>query len=96
MPRLIWLPEAVADIERLHRFLHDKNPRAVADAALCIQAAARRLETFPETGAPMTTQPPFRQIYAAFGSGAYVLRYRLNRNGEIVIARVWHSRELRK
>lgn len=37
-----------------------------------------------------------REIFAAFGAGAYVLRYRINAHGEVVVIRVWHSRELRE
>ncbi len=37
-----------------------------------------------------------REIFAAFGSGAYVLRYRLNVQGDPVMARVCHSREARE
>ena len=95
VPALIWLPEALADIERLHAHLDTANPQAAADAVLCIQAAARRLTLFPEIGAPMASHPPYRQIFAAFGSGAYVLRYRIDEQGNPVIVRVWHSRELR-
>jgi plasmid stabilization system protein ParE len=40
-----WLPAAVADIERLHAFLHGKNPQAAARAAASILGAARMLET---------------------------------------------------
>jgi plasmid stabilization system protein ParE len=39
MPQVIWLPEALEDIERLHRFLAEHNPHAARNAALCIQAA---------------------------------------------------------
>jgi plasmid stabilization system protein ParE len=55
MPALMWLPEALEDVERLYGFLTEKNPQATKDAVLCIQAAAIRLERFPELGAPMVT-----------------------------------------
>ena len=96
MPALIWLPEALEDIGRLNDFLAEKNPQAAADAVLCIQAAAVRLERFPELGAPMNDGTERRQVFAAFGAADYVLRYRLNQNGDPVIVRVWHSREARE
>ena len=95
MPRLIWLPEALRDIERLHDFLSEKSPRAARNAVLCIQAAARQLEDFPEIGRPMGDRSGRREVFAAFGAGAYVLRYRLAESGPVVI-RVWHSREWRE
>ncbi len=96
MPALKWLPEALEDIERLYVFLAEKNPQAAMDAVLCIQAAATRLERFPELGAPMDDGSDRRQVFAAFGAGDYVLRYRLDHHGNPVIIRVWHNREARK
>lgn len=95
MSEVVWLPEALADIERLHGFLNDKNPLAARNAILCIQAAARQLESFPEIGRPMPDASQRREVFAAFGSGAYVLRYRLGDSGQPVVIRVWHSREWR-
>ncbi|MCP5279651.1 MAG: type II toxin-antitoxin system RelE/ParE family toxin [Thiobacillus sp.] len=94
MPRVVWLPEALGDILRLNDFLAGKSPQAARNAVLCIQAAARQLETFPEIGKPMGDGR--RELFAAFGAGAYVLRYRLNESGQPVVIRVWHTRELRE
>lgn len=93
MSRVIWLPEALRDIERLYDFLAEKDTRAARNAILCIQAAARQLEFFPEIGKPMGDGR--RELFAAFGAGAYVLRYRLEQSGKPVVIRVWHSREWR-
>jgi plasmid stabilization system protein ParE len=95
MPTVIWLPEALEDIGRLYDFLAEKNSQAAADATLCIQAAAIRLAHFPGLGATMHDDSGRRQVFAAFGAGSYVLRYRLDQNGDPVIIRVWHSREAR-
>lgn len=95
MPSVIWLPEALEDIRRLYDFLVEKNPQAAAKAVLCIKAAAGKLERFPELGVPMNDDTGRRQMFAAFGAGSYVLRYRLNHNGDPAIIRVWHSREAR-
>ena len=92
---MIWLPEALSDIERLYDFLSEKSPRAGRNALLCIQAAARQLEDFPEIGKPMADRSGRREVFTAFGAGAYVLRYRLDESGPVVI-RVWHSREWRE
>lgn len=35
-----------------------------------------------------------REIFLAFGAGAYVLRYRID-GDTVVILRTWHSREKR-
>jgi plasmid stabilization system protein ParE len=95
MPQVVWLPEALADVERLHDFLATKNAIAASNAMRCIQAAARQLETFPEIGRPMADRIR-REVFAAFGAGAYVIRYRLDEQGRPVVLRVWHTREWRE
>jgi plasmid stabilization system protein ParE len=95
MPQVVWLPEALANVERLHDFLAEKNANASSNAMRCIQAAARQLESFPEIGRPMADRLR-REIFAAFGAGAYVIRYRLDEQGRPVVIRVWHSREWRE
>ena len=86
MPKVIWLPEALTDVERLHDFLAEKNANTASNALRCIQAAARQLESFPEIGRPMPDR--IRR--------EYVIRYRLDEQGRPVVVRVWHSREWRE
>jgi plasmid stabilization system protein ParE len=89
-----WLPEALSDIERLYRFLYEKNPEAAARAAATILQGANQLKSIPSAGRPMPDETSRREWFIAFGAGAYVLRYRLDKS-VIVIIRVWHSRENR-
>jgi plasmid stabilization system protein ParE len=96
MAQVIWLPDALDDVARLYDFLVEKNPQATRNAALCIKTAAQRLEMFPESGRPMDDESGRREVFTAFGAGAHVLRYRLNADGDVVIIRAWHSRELRR
>jgi plasmid stabilization system protein ParE len=93
---IVWLPEALDDIERLYDFVAEKNSQAARSAAACIKAATRQLSQFPEIGRRMDDDTGRREIFAAFGAGAYVLRYRINAHGDVVVIRVWHSRELRE
>lgn len=44
---------------------------------------------------PCLTIPAVENFFLPFASGAYVLRYRLERPDTVVIIRVWHSREKR-
>jgi len=93
---VVWLPEALDDIERLHSFLFEKNPIAARNAVVCVRAAANQLAEFPDLGRGMDDDSGRREIFAAFGAGAYVLRYRIDARGQVVVIRVWHSRELRE
>lgn len=92
---VIWLPEALEDIERLHAFLQEKSPTAAARAAQTILDGARLLESAPEAGQPMDDETKRRELFLSFGAGAYVLRYQRDDAGKVVIMRVWHSRENR-
>jgi plasmid stabilization system protein ParE len=95
MSEVIWLPEAVEDLKRLRDFLTDKNPDAAKRAAQTILNGAKTLAEFPEIGRPMNDGTERRELFEAFGSGGYVLRYILD-DKTVVIIRVWHSKEARK
>lgn len=92
--RIVWLPEALADIERLYSFLKEKSPAAATRAAQTILQGARIVEKEPEAGRPMQDDTGRREFFVAFGAGAYVLRYKRDRN-MVVVIRVWHSKEQR-
>jgi plasmid stabilization system protein ParE len=91
VPSLKWLPEALTDLERLHSFLHDLDPGAAARAAATILDGADRLQQHPHIGRLLDDDR--REWFVPFGVGAYVLRYRLDGEGNPVVIRVWHSRE---
>lgn len=95
MSEVVWLPEALADVERLHGFVLPHNPEAAARIARTILDGANRLIEMPYLGKPMGDGSARRELPFVFGSGAYVLRYMLD-GTTIVIVRVWHSRENRE
>ena len=94
MPEVAWLPEALADAARLRAFLEGKSPSAAANAAQTLRDGARLLQSFPELGRPMDDGTERRELFLAFGAGAYVLRHRID-GGTVAIIRAWHSREKR-
>jgi len=94
MPTLKWLPEALADLERLHHFLRDMSPDAARKASATILDGADRLQDHPKIGKPLDDER--REWFIPFGVGAYVLRYRMDSDGNPVVVRVWHSREHRR
>ena len=53
MPRLIWSPEALADVQRLYRFLVEKNPDAARRAASAIHDGMQIVADHPEVGRPV-------------------------------------------
>jgi plasmid stabilization system protein ParE len=56
---------------------------------------AALLESFPYLGRSLDDETDRRDWPVNFGSGAYILRYRVDDDGVVVILRVWHSREQR-
>ena len=91
---LIWLPEAKQDIARLHEFLKNKSPDAASRMVDLLLNGADKLMDFPEMGKPLGDELKRRELFLAFGAGAYVVRYILTEN-KIVVIRVWHTREMR-
>jgi addiction module RelE/StbE family toxin len=93
--KLRFLPQAYADVERLHDFLSPKNSDAADRVADLLFESARSLKDTPRKGRPL--QSGFRELIVPFGKGAYVLRYRVDEaKGAILIVRIWHSREQRQ
>lgn len=94
MSEIEWLPEALGDIERLYTFLHDKDFDAAKRMAANLLKGTELLQSSPRTGRPMPDETGRRELFVAFGAGAYVLRY-INTGKVIIIIRVWHSKENR-
>ena len=91
---IVFLPEALEDIERLYGFLLAKNPLAAQKAMLAIDEGTVMLGDTPYLGVKMEHQPDYRELYVPFGRDAYVLRYRIDADAEtLIVVRVWHSRE---
>ncbi len=57
MPRLIWSPRALADIQRIYRVLANKNQDAASRAVKTIRAGSNILAQHPEIGLIYATDP---------------------------------------
>ncbi len=91
--RLIWTPDALRDIARLHRFLATKDRAAAGRAVAAIRGGVRLLTGHPEVGRPVDDMPPeFREWPVAFGAGGYLVLYRLDGRSVVILA-VRHGRE---
>jgi plasmid stabilization system protein ParE len=84
---------ARADLERLVAFLVVLNPTASRNARESIADAMRSLQEFPDRGKPAGNG---RDLFKRFGRAAYVIRYRVDHDtDEVIVLRIWHSREQR-
>jgi plasmid stabilization system protein ParE len=93
MPRLIWSPSALVDVQRAYRFLFEKNPVAARQAVGVIRQSVNILAQQPEIGRPVDVMDPeYREWPISFGSSGYVALYHYD--GEIaIIVAVRHQRE---
>lgn len=92
---ILFSPAAVEDIERLRTFLDSANPGAAKRALARIWAAIERLPDLPAMG-KATDDGEIRQIVVRFGASGYIVRYAvIPENGDILITRLWHGREMR-
>ncbi|WP_063533137.1 type II toxin-antitoxin system RelE/ParE family toxin [Burkholderia sp. MSMB1589WGS] len=92
MSTLIWHPDALEDVARLYDFLATNSPAAARRAAQIIVDAADLIAENPGIGAP---RAEFREWMARFGRSSYVIRYAVLDAGDVLVTRVWHSREHR-
>ncbi len=87
MPRLIWTPQALADVQRLYRFLASKNMDAARRAVQAIRQGVKVLTLQPGMGRPIEDLPvEFREWLIDFGDSGYGARYRLDGDGIVVLA----------
>jgi len=94
VPQLIWSPEALSDVQRLYRFLAEKNPDAARRAASTIRDGMQIVAGHPEVGRPADDMDPeFREWPISFGASGYVALYRLEKDVALVVA-VRHQKEV--
>lgn len=84
MPRVIWSPPALRDVQRLYRFLAEKNIGAAKRAVMAIREGVKILGAQPDIGRPAEDmEPEYREWLINFGDSGYVALYRYD--GEIVL-----------
>ena len=95
MPRLIWTPEALRDVQRCYRFLATRNPRAATRAVQSIREGMQTVAAHPAVGRPVEKMDPeFREWLIGFGGSGYIVLNRLDGDRAVVLA-VRHQREAR-
>lgn len=84
-------PGALDDLDRLDRFLREKNPSAADRMLGAFEAAFTRLAENP-FDSPSIARTVLRARMIHFGKGGYVCLYEV-RDHTILVARLFHSRE---
>jgi plasmid stabilization system protein ParE len=90
---LIWSNRAIADLNRLRKFLKVKDSEAGRRAVAAIRARVRILDQYPQIGRPAEfSGKDSREWTIRFGSSGYVVRYQAE-DGLVTILAVRHMRE---
>ena len=92
MAQVIFSRNAASNIERLHRFLAEKNPDAAARAVNTILDRLAVLARSPRLGPVDPDRPDTRQLFIRFGAAGYVARYSVLGDTVTVLA-IRHMRE---
>ena len=93
MPRLIWSRSALLDVQRLYRFLADKNPEAAKRAVRAMRDEVKVLALQPGIGRPIEDLPEaFREWVIDFGDTGYVAHYHVDADALTILA-IRHQKE---
>lgn len=94
MPSLSWTPQAVADVQRLYRFLAHRDLNAARNAVSEIRNSVKILAHQPASGRPIEAlSSAYREWPVNFGNSGYVVLYRIDTDVVYVLA-VRHQREM--
>lgn len=94
MPRLIWSPPALRDVQRLYHFLASQSTDAAQKAVKTIREGVKVLALQPGMGRPAEEMTPeFREWLIDFGHSGYVILYRLEDDAVMILA-VRHQKEV--
>ena len=87
MPRLIWTPSALLDVQRLYRYRVVMNPDIARRAVKAIRQGVKVLEQQPRVGRPVEEiDNEYRDWIVDFGDTGYVARYRVDQQFVAILA----------
>ena len=93
MPRVIFAPAAIRDLERLRAFLRPKNPSGAKRAGEAIVKGVQALGAHPQMGRLIEELPEqYREWIIDFGDSGYLVRYRIDERAVTILA-VRHQKE---
>ena len=87
MSHLIWTPPALADVQRLYRFLAPKEKASARRVIRTIRTGVKILAHQPQAGRPVEEMvPEFREWLIDFGSSGYIALYRFDGESVTILA----------
>jgi toxin ParE1/3/4 len=92
--KISYTKEAIADLERLRKFIEPKNPYAARRVSSELLDGIGNLRAFPKMGLPVARAPDPDSIRDLF-VGQYTVRYLIDTN-RVIILRIWHGKEVER
>jgi len=89
---VLWRQAAQADVQRIFAHIADENPIAARQVARELLLAGDSLSMFPHRGRRGRVHGT-RELVAY---PPYILVYRVDGQGNVVIVRVWHAAQSRE
>jgi plasmid stabilization system protein ParE len=87
MPRLIWSPHGLRDVQRLYGFLAEKTIEAAKRAVKSVRDGVKVIAQQPGIGRPAEDmEPECREWLIDFGDSGYVVMYRLHGQTAVILA----------
>lgn len=94
MSRLIWTAAALADVQRLYRFLALKDAESARRAVTAIRSGVKVLSHQSNLGRPVEDMEfEYREWLIDFGGSGYIALYRVE-NEAVAILAVRHQKEV--
>ncbi len=94
MSRLIWSPSALRDVQRMYRFLAEKNRDVAKRAVQAIRSGVQIILQHPEVGRPAEEmEPEYREWPIDFGHSGYLVLYHYDGRVAVIVA-VRHQKEV--
>ncbi|MDJ0388041.1 type II toxin-antitoxin system RelE/ParE family toxin [Roseomonas sp. E05] len=93
MAMLVWLPEAVADLDRLLSALRARSPEAARRAAQTVLRVTRRLAEDVMLGRPLADGTGRRELLVPLAGIGLMVRYGLDEAGRVALIRIGQGRE---
>ena len=92
MPRLVFAPHALDDLDRLADFLLEQSQRAARETGPLIIEGLQALKRHPLVGRPV--EHGLRELLISRGRSGYIALYRYDPGSDVVLVlRVRHQRE---
>lgn len=93
MPRVVFAPAAVRDLQRLRAFLRQSDPVAAKRAGAAIIQGVQKLGARPRIGRTIDDMPEiYRDWIIGFRQSGYIARYRID-GDRVTILALRHQRE---